>query len=566
MSNFMSDSDALQVFGTYAEDIKKGKGVIAVRETSPATAAHGVGEYVRYNGTTYKVKSAISIGDSLILNTNIEANGLPDGTTIFTPETVGDPTVAFLDDLGDVGISDPAEGDLISFNSSTSKFENGHAKISDFASASDLSDLGEDVKGISEKVDAIYEFIDYDDIAGVEVDYENRSFKRLAGAAGLTAGADFNKFLNYANIKRCNLDETGTVTKYRGDSGYTETDANTMVEIPHFYYRFEPLKLDKAAKGSHVRKARYYISPNPHPGFKLFPWFNADGEMRDKCYYSAFEGTLYDVSGSAYLRNDEQVMDNTADFLVSVSGSKPASGLSQDLTKAKLEQMANNFGSGYHVSTVYAEMAITWLMLVEYGVFDFQRTKLGYGVVSKASGSGNESVNTGLANTLDSTGSTYSQDTTGLVSICYRWIENPFGNIWKNIQAINVWGDGSMQGGEYFICTDTSYNESKHDGNYEGTGFYMPAAGDYISAFGFGKEEYDWLLLPSEATWANNALPVGDYTWLTANLNGYRVAVLGGLWGNDLAAGRSYWYCNHGVGRRNRDIGGRLEYRKPKAS
>lgn len=86
MSNFMSNANALAVLRAYAEDIKKGKGVIAVRETSPATAAHAVGDYIRFNGLTYKVKSAISIGDSLILNTNIEANGLPDGTTIFTPE------------------------------------------------------------------------------------------------------------------------------------------------------------------------------------------------------------------------------------------------------------------------------------------------------------------------------------------------------------------------------------------------------------------------------------------------------------------------------------------------
>lgn len=137
MSNFMSNDDALGVFGAYAEEIKKGKGVIAVRETSPATAAHGVGEYVRYNGTTYKVKSAISIGDSLILNTNIEANGLPDGTTIFTPETVGDPTVAFLDDLGDVGISNPQNGQVPTYNSTSGKFENAAIPAPDISGKAD---------------------------------------------------------------------------------------------------------------------------------------------------------------------------------------------------------------------------------------------------------------------------------------------------------------------------------------------------------------------------------------------------------------------------------------------
>ena len=137
MSNFMSNDDALQVFGTYAEDIKKGKGVIAVRETSPATAAHAVGDYIRYNGVTYKVKSAISIGDSLILNTNIEANGLPDGTTIFTPETVGDPTVAFLDDLGDVEISNPQNGQVPTYNSTSGKFENAAVPTVDISGKAD---------------------------------------------------------------------------------------------------------------------------------------------------------------------------------------------------------------------------------------------------------------------------------------------------------------------------------------------------------------------------------------------------------------------------------------------
>lgn len=85
MANFVSNDDALEVLDKYAKGIKKGIGVVAVRETSPAAAAHAVGDYIRYSGTVYKVKSAISIGDSLILNTNIEANDLPDDTTIYTP-------------------------------------------------------------------------------------------------------------------------------------------------------------------------------------------------------------------------------------------------------------------------------------------------------------------------------------------------------------------------------------------------------------------------------------------------------------------------------------------------
>lgn len=33
-----------------------------------------------------------------------------------------------------------------------------------------------------------------DEVLGLQVDFENRSFTRLAGAANLSAGADFDKF------------------------------------------------------------------------------------------------------------------------------------------------------------------------------------------------------------------------------------------------------------------------------------------------------------------------------------------------------------------------------------
>ena len=58
----------------------------------------------------------------------------------------------------------------------------------------------------------------------------------------------------------------------------------------------------------------------------------------------------------------------------------------------------------------------------------------------------------------------------------------------------------------------------------------------------------------------NSALPVGDYTYITELLNGYRIALLGGYWFNDVHAGPFYWFLTYGVGARNRYIGGRLVY------
>lgn len=69
----------------------------------------------------------------------------------------------------------------------------------------------------------------------------------------------------------------------------------------------------------------------------------------------------------------------------------------------------------------------------------------------------------------------------------------------------------------------------------------------------------DWLFIASE-TDGNSSLPVGDYHWITANLNGYRIALLGGSWINGGNAGAFYWYLSSGVGSRNRNVGGRLVY------
>lgn len=69
----------------------------------------------------------------------------------------------------------------------------------------------------------------------------------------------------------------------------------------------------------------------------------------------------------------------------------------------------------------------------------------------------------------------------------------------------------------------------------------------------------DWLFMASECL-GNSALPVGDYTYITELLNGYRIARLGGGWTDGVTAGPFYWYLSVGVSYRYRSIGGRLVY------
>lgn len=399
-------------------------------------------------------------------------------------------------------------------------------------------------------------------ILGLQIDFQNKTYTRLAAAAGLSAGSDFDSFPEFGGRKRCNVADDGTVNAYYGASGYSETGSNgqVMVEQPAFYYRVKPLELEKNTTtgiGYHLRKANYYVSHIPYPGFKLHPaFYDKDGNAVSKIYIGAYEACLYDVSGSAYNTTDAQTMDNTADKLSSIANAKPASGLTQDFTRVKAEQMAQNRGTIWHGQTAKTVSVTQLLAMIEYGTPDIQR-QIGMGVVSKTDdGSTNMANNTGATSSLGNASGRES-GTDGLTSVSYRGEENAWGNLWKFVYGINIWGNGSMGGGEPYICKDFNFAESKNSDNYGGAGFTVTNAGGYISAFGYGKEEYDWLMMCSEAS-GNDALPVGDYAWLTANLNGYRIARFGATWDSGLKAGLFYWAVSDGVGRRGRDVGARL--------
>lgn len=106
-----------------------------------------------------------------------------------------------------------------------------------------------DVIEINAKIADLAGYVGYtdDDIVGVEVDFANRKFERLAGAVGKTPGADFNNILAFGGRRRCNLADDGTVNAYYGEPGYIEDGSNgqVMVEQPKFYYKVVPLKLEK---------------------------------------------------------------------------------------------------------------------------------------------------------------------------------------------------------------------------------------------------------------------------------------------------------------------------------
>lgn len=418
-----------------------------------------------------------------------------------------------------------------------------------------------------------------DDIVGIQVDYKNKTFKRLAGAANLTKGSDFDKFTMFGGRKRCNVADDGSIVAWYGDADYKEDGSmgQVMVYQPKFYYLVCPVEYDPidTGIGYHLRKANYYVSEKPRAGFRLHPaFYDASGNEIDYFLTSAYEGSIYDASASAYLLNDEQVMNTGEDKFSSIAGARPASGSSQNLTRPNIESMAQNRGTNWHGDLIKQVSAEQMLMLIEMGMMNLQ-TAIAQGIVSLPWTTGSDTTSSYAA----ATGSTASlgngtgraEKTTtyeggvakeytvdGKTSVCWRGKENFWGNIWKFVYGINIWGNGKMGGGQPYICSDFSFAESKNSGNYEPAGFTVTNANGYISAMGYSTA-CDWLFIASECL-GNSSLPVGDYTYITVNLNGYRIARLGSGWINGGYAGGFYWNLDNGVGVRTRNVGGRLVY------
>ena len=450
-----------------------------------------------------------------------------------------------------------------------------------------VDDINEDITETNANLSDLKAYIGYTDgdILGLHADFENKRFTRLGAAAGLTAGQDFNAFPMYGQRRRVVVDSNGVIDETESPENITEndTDVDGMVYQPKFYYKVIPLKLEKQSGGLgyHIRKANYYISSTPHAGFKLHPLFyDANGNEVDYVLFSAYEASYMwrrQVSTTSYIDeffhdgvDTDTTIDTTA-VLKSLPGVKPISGQYKAMNKVNLENCALRKSSNWHLDTIQSVAANQLLIAIEYGTFNTQ-SAIGLGIVNNSNSNSNncssltgstsaETFNTasGMASETiyDVAGTETPFNTNGKVAVSYRGMENPWGNIWKHVNGINIWGDGTMNGGHVYIADNFNFNESSHSGNYKSAGFTIANTSGYISAFGYGDEENDWLFMPSE-TAGNSSLPVGDNLWCTSNLNGYRIALLGGDWANAYYAGDFFWYCSGNVGSMARNVGGRL--------
>lgn len=410
------------------------------------------------------------------------------------------------------------------------------------------------------------------DIYGVEVDWKNNKFTRLNASIGKTGGVDHDGIAPW-NRRRCIMTDAGEVIAYYGDAGYTETgkltqaitigsktwqvgtNVQVMVEQNQFFYRMVPLEMEPVADGLgfKVRKARYYISATPKAGFKLFPAFIRNGVEKKKIYEGAYKAGL--VNGSdIYISDDSDRVDEWNNWRFgSVANIKPASGLVNALTRANSRKVASKRGTGFQQADILTSTMTIWLFLVEYATLDAQ-TVIGKGRCDITDdGATNMSCHTGGTSTIgNGTGRATGVD--GEVSISYRGKEDPFGNIWEFVDGINI----EAKGKNVAYWADHGFADDTAAAPYQSTGFTITKQNGYISAFGWS-EECDFLFLPAEAI-GDSAKPVGDYTWVNPDYNGWLIALLGGYWDTGLDCGLCCWYLDDASSSRDRSIGSRLVY------
>ena len=407
------------------------------------------------------------------------------------------------------------------------------------------SNIQTQISTLSNSVNALKDYVEFtdtdysslSDIYGVEVDFVNNTFTRIAGAASRTAGDGFG------GRRRCNLTDDGVVVAYYGDPAFSTTgfltkevtiNSNTypvgtkvqvMVEQPKFYYKVIPLILETLERGGLIRKARYYVSDSMKQGFKIHPAFVRNNIEVNNIYLSAFEGTIYDTSASKYILNDAQVLDANVDLLCSISNAKPMSGISQILYRGIFRQLATNRGLGWGISTIQARSASQLLFMIEYASFNSQDF-IGAGNCNKVEGGGeNLSENTGATMVLgNKSGTIISKEGVQLVS--YRGEENLWGNIWEFLDGINVNKISSSKVNIYISDNDFKDNVSSYP--YKLVNITPGTTSGFISAFTY-YEEFDWLFIAGEAT-GNSSFPVGDLGCSFTPNNRWIIPTFGGRW------------------------------------
>lgn len=302
-------------------------------------------------------------------------------------------------------------------------------------------------------------------------------------AVGTGSGSSpFDSYAPWSGMKECNLNASGTVTAWKGDSSFARTNNYTMVFVPEFYV---------AAKRNGT-KQYFYVSDKPKTGMTKHP---GSGKYVGR----------YHMNSNGY----------------SATGYSPYG----NMTRATARNKAKSVGSKFHLYDFATYCAIIFLYIVEFADWNCQN-KIAYG---RAKGQ-SSAVTSGKTDTMVyHTGTAGSRISDGSAAMQYRWVENLWGNV-------NQWVDGfNADGTTAYYCTDPSKYADDTATGYTNIGT-LPGSG-WIKDLTVTD---NGLLIPktyggSETTY------VPDYVYSSSP--GWRVLCVGGAWDNGTRAGLLYFFA-----------------------
>ena len=303
-------------------------------------------------------------------------------------------------------------------------------------------------------------------------------------AAGTGSGSSpFDSYAPWNGMKECNLNTSGTVTAWKGDSGFALTNYYTMVFIPVFY----------VAQKRSGTKQYFYVSDKPKTGMTKHP---GSGK---------YVGKYHMGGGSGYTRQGEYPK--------------------VDLSRAGMRNIAKSIGSKFHLYDFATYCALIFLYIVEFADWNCQKL-IGQGYTSGSSSAQN------AGETRNMTYHTGSVDSGkgSRAAVQYRWIENLWGNI-------SQWVDGfNANGTTAYYCTDPSKYADDTATGYTNIGT-LPGSG-WIKDLTVTD---NGLLIP-KTTGGSETTYIPDYMYSSS---GWRVLCVGGCWGSGSYAGLLYFNANY---------------------
>lgn len=295
-------------------------------------------------------------------------------------------------------------------------------------------------------------------------------------AVGTGVGSSpFDNYAPWNGMKECNLSPNGLVDAWKGDSGFSRNNTQTMVFIPEFY----------VAQKRSGTKQYFYISDNPKTGFTKHP-----GSRK--------------YVGKYHAAND---------YCRSMTKSSPW----VNCTRTDFRKGVKNIGSTkFHLYDFATYCALIWLYIVEFADWDTQ-SKIGRGYVD----SNNSAINSGETDSMTyHTGRGAGND--GSTAVQYRWIENLWGNVFQWVDGFNASGTTA------YYCTDPSQYADDTTTGYTQIGT-LPASG-WIKDLTVTD---NGLLIPKTVGGSETTF-IPDYAYSSSGWRGLNV---GGNWGGGSCAG-----------------------------